>query len=71
VHTIDPAGVHEEGVATGDPADPLDPADPAHAPAVDPAAPPDVIMTDDSAPPADLAPKRRARRTATPSADPL
>ena len=71
VHTIDPAGVHEEGVATGDPADPLDPTDPAHAPAVDPAAPPDVIMTDDSAPPADPVPKRRARRPVTPSADPL
>lgn len=68
VHTIDPAGVHEEGVATGDPADPLDPA---HAVAADPAAPPDVIMTDDSAPSVDPAPKRRARRTVTQPADPL
>ncbi len=69
VHTIDPAGVHEEGAdpnaATGDPTDA------AHAAAADPAAPPDVIMTDDLAPPPDPAPKRRARRPPTPPADPV
>ncbi len=68
VHTIDPAGVHEEDAAP-DPT-PGDVADAAHAATADASAPPDVIMTDDSAPTADAAPKRRARRPPTPPANP-
>ncbi len=65
VHTIDPAGVHEEGT----PAAATDDDAVAPAGAVD-AAPPDVIMTDDLPAPADPAPKRRARRTPAVPADP-